>query len=40
MKMDVEEIKKSFWENGYIVFENFFDGNLMDTYNQIVFDRL
>ena len=32
--MDIESLSKRFKEDGYIYIENFFDGNLMDSYHQ------
>jgi hypothetical protein len=32
--MDIENLSKRFKEDGYIYIENFFDGNLMDSYHQ------
>ena len=37
--MDLEKIRKEFWENGYVIFENFFDADLMDEYNQKILDH-
>lgn len=34
--MNAEEIAKQFWEEGYLVFENFFDNVLMDSYNKLI----
>ena len=30
------ETAKQFWEEGYVVFEKFFDNDLMDEYNEII----
>jgi len=32
--MDLEEIYNHFWNEGYVVLENFFDDDLMDAYNK------
>lgn len=37
--MDFEKVNKEFWKNGYVIFENFFEGELMDDYNQKVLDH-
>lgn len=34
--MDLNVIAEQFWREGYIVFENFFDDELMDEYNGII----
>lgn len=31
--MNAQELAKQFWEEGYVVLENFFDDDLMDEYN-------
>ena len=37
--MDVNKYAKDFWENGFLVLENFFDTNMMDTLNTIILDH-
>ena len=37
--MNVQEYAKQFWDQGYLVIENFFDSNLMDTLNRIILDH-
>lgn len=32
--MELKEIKERFWREGYVVLENFFDDDLMDSYNE------
>ena len=32
--MDIENLSKRFKEDGYIYIEDFFDGNLMDSYHR------
>ena len=34
--MDYNTIANDFWENGYVIFENFFSDDIMDTYNNII----
>lgn len=37
--MDVNKYAQEFWENGFIVLEDFFDENMMDTLNAIILDH-
>ncbi len=37
--MDVDSIVDEFWENGFVVFENFFNPRLMDEYNNKILDH-
>nr|WP_299381341.1 phytanoyl-CoA dioxygenase family protein [Allomuricauda sp.] len=34
--MDMQQLAEQFWEEGYIVLENFFGHALMDEYNQLI----
>lgn len=33
---DLDTLKKEFWENGFVIIENFFNADLMDKYNKII----
>lgn len=37
--MDFKKIAEEFWENGYMVFENFFPEELMDSYNKSIMNH-
>ncbi len=37
--MELEKIAQEFWDQGYIIFESFFDGKLMDAYNNIILEH-
>jgi len=37
--MNYKILAEEFWENGYLVLENFFDENMMDTLNTIILDH-
>lgn len=37
--MDLKKIATNFWQNGYVILEDFFEGSLMDTYNQLILDH-
>jgi hypothetical protein len=37
--MDLAAIKKEFWSNGFVVFEKFFDDDIMDSYNGLILDH-
>ena len=37
--MNLTKIADEFWDNGYIVFENFFSDDLMDAYNAKILDH-
>jgi len=37
--MDFNKIAKQFWENGYIILENFFSDELMDAYNKQILEH-
>lgn len=37
--MDYKKYAEDFWENGYIVIDDFFDKNLMDTLNTIILEH-
>ena len=37
--MDYKNLAKDFWANGFLVIENFFDENLMNTLNGIILDH-
>ena len=37
--MDYKKLAEEFWENGYLVIDNFFDQNLMDTLNKIILEH-
>lgn len=37
--MDIEKYAKDFWENGYVVIEDFFGSELMDKLNQMILDH-
>ncbi|MEK6154052.1 phytanoyl-CoA dioxygenase family protein [Flavobacteriaceae bacterium 3-367] len=37
--MNTQQLAKRFWEEGYLVLENFFDESLMDTYNRLILEH-
>lgn len=37
--MDLEQYREAFWENGYLVIEDFFDPDLMDHLDQVIMDH-
>ncbi|MCK8521745.1 phytanoyl-CoA dioxygenase family protein [Aquimarina sp. D1M17] len=37
--MDYEKIAKDFWENGFVIFENFFENTMMDEYNEKILEH-
>ncbi len=37
--MDFDKIARQFWEDGYVVFKNFFPEDLMDDYNQKILNH-
>ncbi len=37
--MDEDLLIEEFWENGFVIFENFFSNELMDKYNNIILDH-
>ena len=37
--MDIQNLAKKFWEDGYIVIENFFDPVLMDKFNGMILNH-
>ena len=37
--MDLEQYRETFWENGYLVIEDFFDPDLMDHLDQVIMDH-
>ncbi|WP_027392832.1 phytanoyl-CoA dioxygenase family protein [Aquimarina latercula] len=37
--MDYKKIVTQFWENGFVILENFFDPELMDKYNNVILDH-
>lgn len=37
--MDYDNLAKSFWENGFLVIDNFFDDDLMDHLNKIILNH-
>ena len=39
MNMNYKNIAQEFWENGYVILERFFDGKLMDEYNNIILNH-
>ncbi len=38
-KLEIENYARSFWENGYLVLENFFSPRLMEYLNQVVINH-
>ncbi|GGA78772.1 hypothetical protein GCM10011369_20890 [Neiella marina] len=36
--MNYEQLAKQFWEQGYLIFENFFEDEIMDQFNQQILD--
>ncbi len=37
--MDYQQISTQFWENGFVILEDFFDSKLMDKYNTLILDH-
>ena len=37
--MNYKELHNKFWEQGYLIFEKFFDASLMDQYNQEILEH-
>ena len=37
--MDYKALAKNFWEEGYLVLDNFFNADLMDVLNQVILDH-
>lgn len=39
MNVDFNKLKTEFWENGYLILDEFFPADLMDEYQQIILDH-
>ena len=37
--MDFKKIRDTFWDQGYVIFEKFFDDSLMDLYNDKILEH-